>query len=84
MKYRVFLSDSIDILKNEHLLGGANTYQEACTIIRESIPKAANNPCWRILMAENATFIDYGSWSKFAAIVPPVPQSVITGADTEE
>jgi len=82
MKYKIFTSDSIETLHNETEIGEANTYQEACEIIREAIPKAANNPYWRILMAETATFIDYGSWSKFAAIVPPIPTHIITGTET--
>jgi len=30
-------------------------------------------------MGETATFIDYGSWSKFIAIVPPVSIKELTG-----
>ena len=77
-KYKVYLTNSIVSLINEKQIGNANTYQEACDVIREEVPGAKSNPYWRILMCEYATIIDYGSYSHFAAIVPPVPVQVIT------
>ena len=32
-------------------------------------------------MGETATFIDYGSWSKFIAIVPPISIKELSGED---
>ena len=72
MKYKVFSSKSIEVLKEEELLGEANSYQGACRIINQHCEGADTNPYWRFLMSETATFVDYGSWSEFAAIVPPV------------
>ena len=77
-KYKIYLTDSIESLANEKQIGRANTYQEACEVISEEVPKAKSNPYWRILMCEHATVIDYGSYSRFAAIVPPIPTKVIT------
>lgn len=73
-KYKIFLSDSIEILKNERLIGRANSYKEACAVIKDYLTKNQFNqePYWRLLLGETATFIDYGSWSKFVAIVPPI------------
>lgn len=72
MKYKIFTSDSIETLYNEIEIGAADNYQDACIVIKKAIPQAAANHYWRLSLGENATFIDYGSWSKFVAIVPPV------------
>ena len=79
MKYKIFTSDSIEILRNATEIGSADNYQLACQVIKEAIPQAAANHYWRLLFGENATFIDYGSWSKFIAIVPPVSVEEIMG-----
>lgn len=73
-KYKIFSTDSIDILKNEHLIGEAHNYQEACKVINAHLKEEGfkSSPYWRIVMNETATMIDYGSWSKFMAIVPPL------------
>ena len=72
MKYKIYTSDWIDELVNEQLIGEANSYQEACVLIKQQIPQSADNPYWRLLLAQEATFIDYGSYSKFVAIMPPL------------
>lgn len=84
-KYKVFISDDINVLENEEFIGDANTYQEACKILSTSIKEKNfySDSYWRILMGSTATFIDFGSWSKFGAIVPPVPNSVIIGEEEE-
>ena len=35
MRYKIFLSDSIETLLNEQPISVANSYQEACKIIKE-------------------------------------------------
>ena len=74
MKYKIYLSSSAEVLQNEQLIGGADTPQEACKVAGEYL--STNNfhqePSWRFLMGSTATFIDYGSYSKFLAIVPPL------------
>jgi hypothetical protein len=81
MKYKIFLSESIEILKNEQLIGGADSYQEACRVIKDylAVNQFHQEPYWRLLLGETATFIDYGSWSRFVAIVPPVSIQEIEG-----
>lgn len=80
MKYKVFLTDSIEVLKNEQLIGEAETYQEASQILKQAETRAAENKYWRLLLGETATFIDYGSWSQFAAIIPPIDlQEIMKG-----
>jgi hypothetical protein len=76
MRYKIFLSNSISALEDEQLIGGADSYKEACQVIKDylSVNNFHQEPYWRILMDSNATFIDYGSWSKFIAIVPPISQ----------
>lgn len=86
MKYKIFLTDSIEVLQNEELIGEASAYQEACDILSEKLHEKgiAEDPYWRLSLGQTATFIDFGSWSKFAAIVPPVSMSVITGNAQED
>ena len=83
MKYKIFLSDSIEVLKNEELLGEANDYKEASAVIELKLQEKGlyQEPYWRFLMDSTATFIDFGSWSKFIAIVPPISMAEIVGED---
>lgn len=85
MKYKIFLTESLEVLENEELIGEANTYNEACSVITEELLARGfrKEPYWRILAGANATFIDFGSWSNFVTIIPPVPMSVLTGAIEE-
>ena len=77
MKYKVFLTDSLEHLENEEILGEADDFQTACRIISAGTPKY--DGYWRFLMGDIATFVDYGSWSRFAAIVPPVSEKEMRG-----
>ena len=80
-RYKIYLSDSIEQLENKRLIGEADSYQEACKILKREEHLAATNPYWRLLLNDKATFIDFGSWSVFAAIVPPLSMKEITGED---
>lgn len=73
MKYKIFTSDSIEVIHNETLIGEADNFQDACRIIKQQISFAEFNPYWRFILGDIATFVDYGSYSEFVAIVPPVP-----------
>lgn len=86
MKYKAFLSDSIEVLRNEELICEGNSYQEICSTLNEYFQEHQiyTEPYWRLLLGSTATFIDFGSWSKFVAIVPPIPENVITGETDEE
>ena len=79
-KHKVFLTDSLEALENKEFLGGADSYQEACLAINEGVATRGlhQEPYWRVLLAKDATYIDFGSWSKFAAIVPPVDMKELT------
>ena len=78
-RYKIYQTTSIEALENKQIIGVANSYQEACKIIQSFL--FANNlhqeSYWRVLMGDEATFIDYGSWSKFMAIVLPVSREEI-------
>jgi hypothetical protein len=71
-KHQIYLSDSIYSLVNKEIIGEANTYKEACAVIKEGLAQKEleQEPYWRIVLDPEVTFIDFGSWSKFIAIVP--------------
>lgn len=84
-KYKLFLTESIEILANEIEIGAADSYQEACKTIKTYFAEnnIKDNNYWRFLMNDGGTFIDYGSWSKFIAIVPPVPMKEMMGENED-
>lgn len=67
MKYKLYLTDSIESLENEELLIETEDIQEAFKALGARIGKTAY---WRFSLAPDATYIDYGSWSRFGAVVP--------------
>jgi hypothetical protein len=73
-KHQIYLSDSIYSLVNKEIIGEADTYKEACAVIKEGLAQKGleQEPYWRIVLDPEVTFIDFGSWSKFAAIVPAI------------
>ena len=73
-KYTVYLSDSIYSLVNKEILGLADNFQEACKVITEGLKvhELKSEPYWRFVLDPQVTFVDFGSWSKFAAIVPAI------------
>ena len=81
-KYHIYQTTSIESLENKELIGVANSYQEACRVIKEflALNRAYQDPYWRFVMGTEATFVDYGSWTKFMAIVPPVSAAEMEGA----
>lgn len=74
MRYKIYQSRSIEELKDAELIGGADSYKEVCKVIKDylSVNNFHQEPYWRFLMCEHATVIDYGSYSKYMAIVPPL------------
>jgi hypothetical protein len=74
MKYKLYITDSIETLENEKLIGEADSFSEARQKIVSYLDNSDHHqePYWRYLMAEHATCIDFGSWTKFVAIIPPV------------
>jgi len=83
MKYSAYLTTNISSLENEELICTADDYQEICKRIDAYLNEhnIYQEPYWRFLMDPNATFIDFGSWSKFVAIVPPVSNREMIGED---
>lgn len=85
-RYRIYQTTNIESLENKQIIGVANSYEEANKVIKEYL--AANSfhqdPYWRILLGDEATFIDYGSWTKFMAIVPPVSKKELGINEVEE
>lgn len=81
MNHKIYLTDSIEILQNEVLIGSADTFQEAGKIINNYLDANGihREPYSRYLMGETATFIDFGSWSKFIAVIPPFTMQEMTG-----
>lgn len=82
-KYQVFLSKSIETFDPSTCIGNAVSYQDACQQIDEylNFHKIRQDSNWRVLLAKEATFIDFGSWSTFAAIVPPVDMKELVGEE---
>jgi hypothetical protein len=52
-------------------------------VIKLKVPEANHNHYWRLLLTSTATFIDYGSWSKFIAIIPPISMKELTGENDD-
>ena len=81
-KYNVYqVTAATEELTDKQLVGVANSYQEACKVIQNflAVNRAYQDPYWRYIMNPKATFIDYGSWTKWIAIVPPVSEEELKG-----
>lgn len=81
-KYHVYqVTAATEELTDKQLVGVANSYQEACTVIKDflAVNRTYQDPYWRFIMSSEATFIDYGSWVKWMAIVPPISEEEIMG-----
>ena len=82
MRYQIFITPNIEeSLEGAQPIGAANSYLEVCKEINNylSVINFHQEPYWRFLMEKEATFIDYGSWSKFIAIVPPLSIEDMSG-----
>ena len=81
-KYHIYqVAATAEELTDKQLVGVANSYQEACKVIQNflAVNRAYQDPYWRFIMSPNATYVDYGSWTKWMAIVPPVSEEEIKG-----
>ena len=80
-RYKIYQTSSLESLDDKRILGVANSYQEACKIIHNylAVNDFHQEPYWRFLLGDEATFIDYGSWTKFIAIMPPVSMVELEG-----
>lgn len=86
MKYTVYTSNQIDALSGEIKIGEADNFQDACKVLREYLESSKHilTPYWRYLLNSEATFIDFGSWSRFGAIVPAVSIEEIKGEKSND
>ena len=82
-RYKIYQTSSIEVLRDEQPIGVANSYEEAQKIINDylAVNSFHSDRYWRYCMGETATFIDYGSWTKFIAIVPPISVKELMGED---
>ena len=80
-KYKVYLTHGFNELREEEFLGTAKDYQAACRLIKRGLKerKINSEPYWRTIMGSEVTTIDFGSWTKFAIIIPRVDEEEILG-----
>ena len=74
MRYKIFLSDSIEVLSNEQFIAEANDIQDLLRAAWDYLDENEidRDVYCRFVLGANVTFIDFGSWSKFLAIIPPI------------
>lgn len=79
--YKIFLSNNIEKLETETFIGEAYSFQEACQKLKSYLTETGvyQEPYWRFIMSENATFIDFGCWSKYGVFTPAVSKEEIMG-----
>lgn len=71
MMHKLYLSESIDEKLNAKYLGEFETTQEMWALSYKTDIGRRSYYC-RYLMNENFTSIDYGSWSHFLLVEPPL------------
>lgn len=86
MKYIVYISNQIDALSGEVKIGEADDFEGACQVLDEYLKSSTHitTPYWRYSLCSEATFIDFGSWSRFGAIVPAVNIKEIQGEESND
>ena len=87
MKYIVYISSQIDALSNEVKIGEADNLEDACQILDAYLKKSfahITKPYWRYSLYNDAIFIDFGSWSKFGAVVPMKLTEEIKGEESND
>ena len=83
MKHQVFLTDSIETLSNPIDVGSAENYNETCLLMSRFLEdnNMQSDLHWRFIMGEAMTTIDFGSWSQFFAVIPPVTLKELNGEE---
>ena len=89
MKYIVYTSNHIDALSDEVKIGEADNLEDACQILDAYLKKTCahiTQPYWRYSLCDDSIFIDFGSWSKFGAVVPeePIEEIEIKGEESND
>lgn len=83
MKHQVFLTDSIETLSNVVDVGCAENYQKTCQLMSRYLEdnEMQSDLHWRFIMGDTMTMVDFGSWSKFFAVIPPVTIKEMNGEE---
>ena len=86
MKYIVYTSNQIGALSGEVKIGEADDFESACQVLDEYLKFITRiaSPYWCYSFCSGITFIDFGSWSKFGAIVPVVSIEEIKGEKSND
>ena len=86
MKYTVYTSNRIDALSGEVKIGEADDFEGACQVLDEHLKPSKHivTPYWRYSFCSGVTFIDFGSWSKFGAIVQVEPIEEVKGEESND
>lgn len=73
MKHTIYISNSIYEVKIDETIGEIEKFSELWKLVDPILKTRGyhQDPYVRYLMDPNATFIDFGSYSKFIACVPP-------------
>ena len=77
MKYTVYITPWIESLQDAKVIAEVDTYDAAWRAIDDFLKENhfRKEKYCRFLLGKDAMFIDFGSWSTFAAI-SPVPKEV--------
>ena len=80
-KYTVYITRGFCIAEDDLLIATAPSYQEACKRLSAWLKENTEytDPYWRFILEADATYVDFGSWSRFAAIVPPITTEEMMG-----
>ena len=81
MKHKVYFTNSIEKELNPEYIGEFNTVKEMWDIVNPRL-KHKERYC-RFLLADDATYIDYGSYSTFLRVVPPITMQELEQSDTD-
>ena len=86
MKYIVYTSNRMDTLSNEVKIGEADNFEDACQVLDKYLESIMHitTPYWRYSFCSGVTFIDFGSWSRFGAIVPAESIEEIEGEKSND
>ena len=82
MRHMIYLTSSIEKITEDAIeIGAVSSFDEACRIIHKFLESSGfrKDKYWRYCLAQDATFIDFGSWSRFIAITPPFSNKEMFG-----
>ena len=80
MRHKVYFSSSIEKELNPRYIGEFNTVKEMWSLV-DPLLTHKERYC-RYLLADDATYIDYGSYGRFLRVVPPLTMQELEHDDT--